>query len=254
MKYKCDIKIMAVKPRRHMVLDMLNQMGLEEKDTVIYDDRPGGGGTLYTCRKCWEAQIPDGVTHRLVLQDDLLLCNDFPAIVNRMVNAQPNLIFSLFCPRVKPEDMKPETPYMIIKGVNAWGPGNLMPVKHIKPMFEFADKELGKDFPFDDGIYIWYARKNGLKIATTIPSLLQHLCPTESTLGYNNKNKVSKVWIGQDVSDYNWDTHFVGYTKPMGESMTLEKQKQMLEKGTVKKDPFTIFKKNNGNKFTGDME
>jgi hypothetical protein len=70
---KVDVKIMAVKPRRKFVLQMCERLGLDEKDTVIYDDRPNGGGPLYTCRKCWEAPIPDGVTHRIVLQDDLLI-------------------------------------------------------------------------------------------------------------------------------------------------------------------------------------
>lgn len=249
MKYKCDIKIMAVKPRRNMVLKMLEKMGLEEEDTVIYDDRPSGGGTLYTCRKCWEAPVPDGVTHRLVLQDDLLLCNDFVSIINRIVNVQPDFIFSLYCSRVSLEERSPKTPYMIIKGVNAWGQGMLMPVQHIKPMFEFADRELGKDFPYDDGIYIWYAREVGIPIATTIPSTIQHLCPTESTLGFNNRKKISKVWIGEDISDYNWESPLVCFTKPIGESVTLEMQKKRIAENGQVTNPYTIFRDNGGNKF-----
>lgn len=249
MKYKCDVKIMAVKPRRHMVLNMLDKMGLSEEDTVIYDDRPGGGGTLYTCRKCWEASASEGVTHRVVLQDDLLLCNDFCNILDRIVNAQPDFIFSLYCSRLRPEDMNPKTPYMIIKGVNAWGQGMLMPLSHVHPMFDFADRELGVDFPYDDGVYIWYAREYGIPIATTIPSTIQHLCPTDSTLGFNNKNKTTKVWFGEDISDYNWDTPAVAFTKAMGEPVTLAIQKERIAKNGQVTNPYTIFRDNNGNKF-----
>lgn len=247
--YKADIKIMAVKPRRPYVLKTLDKLGLDEATTVIYDDRPSGGGTLYTARKCWEAPAKEGITHRVVLQDDLLLCNDFQGILNRIVNAQPELIFSLYCSRVKPEDMHPETPYMIIKGTNAWGQGMLMPLHHVKPMFEFSDRELGEDFPFDDGVYIWYARAKKIPIATTIPGTIQHLCPTESTLGYNDKRKVSKVWYGENISNYNWDAKAVAFTKAMGEPVTLEIQKERIRKNGQLTNPYTIFRDNNGNKF-----
>lgn len=248
---KVDVKIMAVKTRRKMVLDMCKKMGLREEDTVIYDDRPSGGGPLYTCRKCWEAPIPEGVTHRIVLQDDLLMCNNFLGIMNRLVNAQPDFIFSLYCSRLKPEDADSRTPYLIIKGTNAWGQGMLMPVKHIKPMFEFADRELGKDFPYDDGIYIWYALAKKIPIATTIPSTIQHLCPVDSTLGYNDKRKVSKVWFGEDISQYNWDSRAFIFTKSMPNDVSLQQQKERLER-LYSKPVYTIFRENEGNKFVED--
>lgn len=246
---KVDIKIMAVKPRRNMVLKMCEQMGLKEEDTVIYDDRPNGGGTLYTCRKCWEAPVPDGVTHRLVLQDDVLLCDNFVSIMNKIVNVHPEFIFTLFCPRLRFEHAVAESPYIIIKGWNTWGPGNMMPVKYIKPMFDFVDSELGADFPFDDGIYSWWAKREKVYIASTIPSTVQHLCPTESTLGYNNKNKITKVWAGADLSGVNWDSEDITFSPPMPISVSLEKTKQMLAEGRVSKNPFTVFKKTGGNVF-----
>ena len=248
MKYKADIKIMAVKPRRHMVLDMLEQMGLDEESTVIYDDRPTGGGTLYTCRKCWEAPVPEGITHRVVLQDDLLLCNDFPEVINRIVNAQPEFIFSLYCSRMKPEYAAPGTPYIIIKGRNAWGQGMLMPVAFVKPMFEFSDKELGPDFPYDDGIYAWWATQEGMEIMSTIPSTIQHRCPTESTLGYNDKRKVSKVWIGEDLSAVNWEAKDFTFSPSMPMDVSLQKQKERLGR-LMEKPVYTVFRDNAGNVF-----
>ena len=247
--YKCDVKIMAVKPRRNMVLAMCEKMGLREEDIVIYDDRPNGGGTRYTCQKCWEAPVPEGVTHRVVLQDDLLLCNDFVDIINKIVNAQPEFIFSLFCSRLKPEMAIPDSPYIIIKGRNAWGQGMLMPIKYVKPMFKWADKELGPDFPFDDGIYAWWAGAEGLQIMSTIPSTMQHLCPTQSTLGYNDNRKISKVWIGEDLSDVNWDAQYFAMSPSMPISVSLEKQKALIAKKGNPQNPFTIFRDNGGNKF-----
>ena len=244
---KVDVKIMAVKPRRKIVLSMLEKMGLDEESTVIYDDRPNGGGTLYTCRKCWEAPIPEGVTHRLVLQDDVLLCNNFLEIMNKIVNVHPEFIFTLYCPRLKYEHALPDSPYIIIKGRNTWGPGNMMPVKYIKPLFEFVDTELGHDFPFDDGIYSWWAQKEMIHIASTIPSTVQHLCPTQSTLGYNNEKKVTKVWSGPNLDNVNWDTNKFAFSPSMPIGVSLEKVKQQIAEGRIK--VHTIFTKNGGNVF-----
>lgn len=246
---KVDIKIMAVKPRRKMVLAMLEKMGLSEADTVIYDDREHGGGTLYTCRKCWEAPIAEGITHRLVLQDDLLLCNNFVEIINRIANAQPEFVFTLFCPRMKFEYALSDSPYVIVKGRNAWGQGMMMPIDFIKPMFEFADRQLGKDFPFDDGIYSWWAVQEGIQIMTTVPSTIQHLCPTESTLGYNNSKKISKVWTGEDLSGVNWDSRAFTFSPSMPTTTSFKEiKKQIAEKGN-NPNPYTIFRENGGNRF-----
>ena len=247
MKYKVDVKIMAVKSRRKMVLDMCEKLGLSEEECVIYDDRPSGGGPLYTCKKCWRAPAEKGVTHRVVLQDDLLLCNNFIDIMNRIVNTNPIHIFSLYCSRVRFENALKGSPYLIIKGRNAWGQGMMMPLAYVEPMFEFADLELGEDFPYDDGIYIWWAQSVGLEIMTTIPSTIQHLCPTESTLGYNNKLKVSKVWAGENLDDVNWESKKIGFTPSMPLDVSLEEQKRRLQKGQPK--VYTIFKKDNSNVF-----
>lgn len=247
---KVDIKIMAVKPRRKIVLSMLDQLGLSEEETVIYDDRPNGGGTLYTCRKCWEAPIPDGVTHRLVLQDDVLLCNDFIEIMNKIVNVHPEFIFTLYCPRLRFEDAVSGSPYIIIKGCNTWGPGNMMPVSYIKSIFDFVDAELGHDFPFDDGIYSWWAQREKVYIASTIPSTIQHLCPTESTLGYNNKSKVTKVWVGNDLSAVDWSAKSFAFSKSMPIAVSLEKVKQQIACGSIR--VHTIFSKNGGNEFNAE--
>ena len=246
--YKVDVKIMAVKPRRKMVLAMCEQMGLSEEECVIYDDRPQGGGPLYTCRKCWEAPVPEGVTHRVVLQDDLILCDDFIGVMNQIVNTHPEFIFSLYCSRMRFSFASEGSPYVIIKGRNAWGQGMLMPVSYVKPLFEFVDEELGKDFPYDDGIYAWWAEKEKMEILTTIPSTIQHLCPTDSTLGYNNKNKTSKVWVGKDLSGVNWNADWFSSSPSMPMDVSLEEQKKRIEKRGMQK-AFTIFQKGEGNVF-----
>ena len=246
--FKVDVKIMAVKPRRGMVLKMCEQLGLSEAECVVYDDRPQGGGPQYTRKKCWFEPIPEGVTHRLVLQDDVELCDNFIETMNRIVNTHPDFIFTLYCPRVKWEHALPNSPYVVIKGRNAWGPGIMMPVYMIKPLYEFMDRELCPDFPRDDGIYSWYAEVEKIHIATTIPSTIQHLCPKDSTIGFNDGRKVSKVWRGRDLSDVNWEAKDVTFSPSMPMEVSLEQIKQRLDR-LMSKPVYTVFRDNNGNVF-----
>ena len=199
---KVDIKIMGCHKRDEYIKAMLEKLGLDES-IVCYDDRDGKGDAMYTARKAWLAPIPYGVTHRLVLQDDCLLCNDFVDIVHKIVEQYPNVFFSLLNTRVNPEDKKIDSPYIQIVGERMYGQAIIMPVKHIQKMFDWIDR-LEKGYRHDDTAIGTYASVNGIKVLSTIPSLLQHLCPTDSLLGYNNEKKVSRVWIGEDLSHIDW--------------------------------------------------
>lgn len=251
MVYKCDVKIMAVKPRRDMVLRLCDRLGLTEKECVVYDDRPSGGGPQYTRKKCWKEPIPDGVTHRCVLQDDVDVCDNFIEIMQEIVNVHPEFIFSLFCSRMKYEYRLPDSPYVIIKGKNAWGQGIMMPLKFVEPLYHFVDTELCPDFPRDDGIYAWWAQQEKMEIMTTIPSTIQHLCPTESTIGFNDKRKVSKVWAGRDLSDVNWKAQGFAFSPSMPIEVSLQQQQERLQK-LMEKPIFTVFRKDNSNVFKDD--
>lgn len=249
--YKCDVKIMAVKPRRDMVLRLCDRLGLSEEECVVYDDRPSGGGPQYTRKKCWYEPVPEGVTHRCVLQDDIDVCDNFVDIMQEIVNTHPEFIFSLFCSRMKFEYALSDSPYVIIKGRNAWGQGMMMPLSFVDPLYAFVDKELCPDFPNDDGIYAWWAEQEKMEIMTTIPSTIQHLCPTESTLGFNDKRKVSKVWIGHDLSEVNWKAKNFTFSPSMPIEVSLKQQQERLP-AKMSRPFYTIFRKDNSNKFNDE--
>ena len=90
-----DIKIMAHPSRRNNVLSILKQLNMDES-IVVYDDRPNGGDALYTSRKAWLSPMPVDKTHRLVLQDDILLCDNFINIVHDIIRTLPDKVISLF--------------------------------------------------------------------------------------------------------------------------------------------------------------
>ena len=74
----------------------------------------------------------------------------------------------------------------------------------LKEIMKFREEKI-PNYIYDDGLYLMYCIENNLPVYTTRVGLLQHLCPTDSTLGYNNKNKISKVFLGEDIYDkVNW--------------------------------------------------
>ena len=203
--FKIAFRIMACEERRSFVEAELEKLsGADVK--VFYDDRPKEirKGTSYTQLKCINDALNGDYTHLCLLQDDILLVNNFEDCINRLVEARPLVLWTLFCPRFKAEQMSFNEPYARLFPANTWGQGNLIPIPMLKKIMEFREEKL-PNYLYDDGLYLMYCIENGMPVYTTRVALLQHLCPTQSTLGYNNKNKVTKVWAGENVYNrINW--------------------------------------------------
>ena len=88
---------------------------------------------------------------------------------------------------------------------------------------QFREERL-PNYIYDDGLYLMYCIEHGMPVYTTRVALLQHLCPSKSLLGYNNRQKVSKLWAGEDVFDrINWESReYKKYNLPT--SCNLEKE------------------------------
>jgi hypothetical protein len=213
---KVDVRIMGVPQRMGFIRDMLKQLE-SDQSIVAFDDRPKGGCGMYTARKCWLAPVPEGVTHRLVLQDDLDLCDGFKEIVEQIVGTWPKAFITLFSALVRFEHKKIQSPYVLVPGSSCYGPAIVLPVEQVSECFAWIDKHLGLEYPHDDRAISEFAIMHRIPIITTIPSTVQHLAPTASLLGYNNKRKVSKVWRGRSgCIGENWESarYSIGPTHP----------------------------------------
>lgn len=196
---KCDIKIMAAPKRYANVLNTCNVLGLDIEKDAFFDDREGGGVPYYTARKTLELPYADdSVTHRCILQDDIIVSHGFPKIIDQIVSEFPNAIITLFCSRSILKEMMDKNPssrYVKIGKCGVYGQGVIFPRWMIPEMFAWAEREAnGREILHDDVLYGFYALANGVEVYTTLPNIIQHNCPTSSLLGYNNKNKTSKVF------------------------------------------------------------
>lgn len=196
---------MACYERREMVEEIVKKLeGLDVK--VFYDDRPKGErkGTYYTQLKCINDALEGDYTHLVLLQDDILLVNDFDKCIKELIKYKPFDLWTLYCPRIK--HVNSQHPYGQIYPANTWGPGNIIEIELLKDIMKFREDRLPQCI-YDDCIYWMYCWEKRLPVYTTQVALLQHLGNGKSLLGHGRKDQVSKVWIGEDIYDVvNWNS------------------------------------------------
>lgn len=205
---KIDIHIYGVHERDVMIANTVNKLGLSY-DNVHYDDRIERGLMMYTAKKAWLAPIPNGVTHRVALADDVEVCDGFWEICEQIVETHPDKIISLFPyefmernPLIDGYD----TPYFKCSILS--GCAIIMPVQYIKPCFEYVKDRFNDVCADDEGIQA-YADSHGIGMLTTIPAIIQHIgdisianvgCFIRRTVYYQNKPMAN--WLNKKVLKY----------------------------------------------------
>lgn len=179
---KIEYRIYGVRKREETI--RLNQKILGIPDSaIIFDDRPNGGDVMYTARKAWLKPAKEDTTHLCVMQDDIELCDNFCAILDRIVTTHPSDVISLFPYNYQTQTYQLDhlpTPYIHTLSVS--GCAVVMPVKQVKECFEFIRNEYNWNIQDDIGIDRWLSHKRRQAI-TTIPAIIQHigdeslLCP-----------------------------------------------------------------------------
>lgn len=205
---KIDIHIYGVHERDAMIAATVNKLGLSY-DNVHYDDRTERGSMMYTAKKAWLAPIPEGVTHRVALADDVEVCDGFWEICEQIVVAHPDKVISLFpyeFMQRNPQIEGYDTPYFKCSILS--GCAIIMPVEHIKPCFDYV-KAIFDDICADDEGIQAYAEARGIEMLTTIPATVQHIgddsianigCPIRRT-EYFCQNPVAD-WSDKTILKY----------------------------------------------------
>lgn len=229
---KLDVKIMGVKKRLPTIFDIINSTGLSAS-CVVLDNRgeKGGGDAWYNAKRAWTAPLPEGTTHRLVIQDDVMVCDGFIEICEKIITVFPDAIFALFGGTwIKPEMRKTDSPYIQVRGCGISGQAIIMPVEHIPKMIKWSDEVLGTDYKHDDGRIGFYALCNGVKVFGTIPDLTDHIPIDTCIRGHNRKDRISKCWIGKNVGNQDWDNTDYNKTPFMTNDIWIFKDKERYDR------------------------
>lgn len=197
---KLAVRIMAVRSRKPIVDRLLAQLGMDES-IVFYDD--AGIGCIRNSARCWAQPATAGETHIMVLQDDIEVVNGFLNYAEQMVTAFPRAIFTLHYKKIRYEDQKTRSPYLLLKNKNVSGEGIIMPKEIAERYIEFFKANVEhSSYPHDDGAIRTFALLNDIPVFTTVPALINNLCPTDSVIdkSHNDKNAKTHVWRGRDAS------------------------------------------------------
>lgn len=203
---KCDIKIMAVPTRMANVVALCGRLGLTIND--VFCDYEMRKKPLYTSRGAFMLPYEDGVTHMLVLQDDVKICENLQAFCNMLVNRYPNDVISLFHNQKLPLRNEQVAPYVIRRTAFATGQGIIIPRKYLADIYSFLD-EHNPDYPHDDWYYNFWCKKNKVRELTCIPNLVDSMsneeCPTE--MNHTGRYEVKSAgFIGESIDPmkYEW--------------------------------------------------
>lgn len=169
-----DVRIMACRKRETMAKELAGALTLPEEH-ITWDDRPEGGDAMYTARKTWLHPMPEGATHRLVLQDDVIPCDGLLDICEAMIQTYPRVVFALttFCYSIYAQ-MDPETPYFPVTTPFP-ACAILFPKEYIEPWLAWCEEGHYPDFRLHDShmIRLW-CMDTGIPVLSTVPQLVDH--------------------------------------------------------------------------------
>lgn len=165
---KVSIRIFGVPERMDNIRFNQNRLLLPD-DHIFIDENHDG--CYATAKRAWS--FPTDKEFVLVLQDDVELCDNFMKYVNIIVDTQPDSIVSLYSThysrRVSVNRIPTESPYLETEFLTAQG--IIMKRDYIEDCLSTWDPEKRGD---DVNIANW-AKKNGIRILTIIPTILQHI-------------------------------------------------------------------------------
>lgn len=172
-----DFKIVAVRERQQMAENLRDALGLTDDD-IIYDDRPEGGDPYVPTKKAWLSEHDEGVTHRVVLNEDVQVCNGFKTICEEIAQSHPDCAFSLFTKELDSEFYDEfvdnlTTPY-VSHDWGIWGCAILMPVSVVEDCFHYIDLHYDENVHESYGI-MSYLQHRQIPILTTMPVTVQHI-------------------------------------------------------------------------------
>ncbi|GAA4715809.1 hypothetical protein [Phytohabitans rumicis] len=177
---RIGVAIMHHPRRRDRIPDLVRACAPLAARVVTDPDPDGPPSPLRTAKRAWRA-VEDGVTHHLVLQDDILLVRDFAAQLRRAVAQRPGHGISLYSHWDSPQNS-----YLVRRAAMAgspfaplsrheWTPtqGFVLPAARAR---ELADYLAGipDEVKDDDEMVVNYCREHDVPVVATVPHLVDH--------------------------------------------------------------------------------
>jgi GR25 family glycosyltransferase involved in LPS biosynthesis len=142
-----------------------------------------------------------GVTHHLVLEEDVTLCTNFTQTVNNIIKTVPDKIISLFnfSYYSKGTNRARKQNRHFFSRDGSTGQAILFPIGKMLSWIRWCDHNIPETVRFEDTrLWTWLTYTNQT-LWVCQPNIVDHLCPNNSTLNFNNKKHISPDFQGVDV-------------------------------------------------------
>lgn len=196
MSVEIDIRIMGVPERMDNILASKELLVVPDENIFIDHEHIG---CKWNAARAWLKETDK--SHVMVLQDDVEFCDDFMKYLQITVDLHPDHVITLFPFRFRQHKelgRYPATPYVETDLVS--GCGVVMRKEYVVPCVNSWTEEVKGD---DTNIKNW-AEANGIRILTTIPSLIQHVDGGRSV--FNPERALGgTVTFLKDVSGSRWE-------------------------------------------------
>lgn len=183
------------------------------------DPNPDGPKSPWRCYRHALATIPDDATHRLVIQDDAIVCGRFAETLPLLVAARPDRLLVLFVggnardaiPRIR-RASRDGIPWIPLD-YNRWCPvvAAIWPRRLADACLAYVDRQKWpSSYRADDAIVGQFLKAERETAIATVPSLVDHPDDVPSLIGKRNrhgldKGRIAACWIGDcDPTTVDW--------------------------------------------------
>lgn len=162
-----------------------------------------------TTRRAWLAATADEyATHSLVMQDDMLPCRNFEALLVEALETRPEAVVCYFSMRqalLKARSMKMS---WLVSSDATWGGTTVLPRPLALDFLRWERANIDPAFKSADRRVVLYLVTHKIPVYVTAPSLVQHEGWDESLIGH--PGRIGKLvrrspWVA-DGEPIDWDT------------------------------------------------
>jgi hypothetical protein len=146
--------------------------------------------------------------YHLVVEDDIELCPDFPEAVDKCCGLFPNNPLSFFNMKYTEKankDARSKHTH-IINANGSTGQAILFPTKIMLAWVTWCNRYIPDTIPYEDNRLWAWSNITNTPIFITEPNLCNHLLPSNSSLGFNDRRRVSANFDPKTLGlSINWE-------------------------------------------------
>lgn len=196
--------------RRDSLNRLLHLLGLSSAHRVVVCAEPGKPSEWSDKQWAGASLLAEqyGLTHAMLLNDDMVPCEGFMAAAERLIEARPNHIVNLYNTHPLAKKAKADGLSWITSADGLIGNAYILPIAGLRAFREWRASSLKggtvDELSEDQLINLW-AMQQGALIWHTVPALMNHDTTVPSCFG-NTQLRRPAVRATGDASGIDWGT------------------------------------------------